>query len=316
MKKVLRMVMLLMCFCVGCTKAGNEVADTSENTNTESVTESEIESTDSVIETETADIDSLIGSELPLSHYNYSISGAMLSENITDYMVEDREQFRIWTQEELFYAGVLQKGGAEVGIGVIPVEFHTERMKYKALKLDNGIYIVDTYGGLEILREGEGVHLSAETMLKICGRRTELGFVDALGTGTPQLRIAGYDSGTGYCREGVFVFDMENMCFVEFEDSEKYIMEAYRECAESYIADGGVLKERYKFYLTDRTWNVFNGGRPWMENDEFFYHEVSVKYSMGEPVGREEEEQICRIKVIYEYSPEQNMFCVARVETM
>lgn len=355
MRKNVIIMLALLCLCAGCAKtnpaeldttglsqddttaaesSAEEEGSTAEEGSTEeegstaeessaeaesSTAEESSAAAESETETESVDIEELMASKIPLSHYRYSIyDKGILKGDITEYEVSDEELFKVWDQDGLFMAEICKAEAAEEGIGLVPVELHVDKMKFKALKLDNGIYIVDSSGSFEIWKDEKCVRLSAGTVMKLCSGWTDVFFYDITKTGTPQLCIAAYyRGGLDEARGGVFVFDMENMRFIEYEDSEPYVMKAYKEIVEAYVAEGRELKEGYKFCLSDGVWDPIIVSRNEQDGELQLRQNMGVKYSFRNMNGGYHydptEKIMCSIDVFYEYSPERDMFCVSEV---
>lgn len=298
-------------------------ADNSENqsekksdTQSESVTK--IDEKDGETDAE-AEIDALIGSGLPLKNYHYYISDPVIKFDIEDYVVEDENEFAVWNEDDLFRVSVVQEKYSD-GMSVVPVEIHNENSKYKALRFDDDLYLVDLNGGIEIWKDGKGIALAAECNLGLFHNgRTELSVVDALGNGEKQLKISTYDSGTGYIRQGMIIFDIENMSFVEYEKSDDYFMTALREAVQQYVDDGGEIKDGYKFYLSDSNRNYTGGFRSETEFDideDYMYQTLRVDYLSKKSEERSSDTYLCTLKAVYRYDSDKNMFVVDHVEQM
>lgn len=260
----------------------------------------------------------LLGDSIPLAHTDVELVYEDVPDLvIEDYVVEDENEFTEWDEENIRQMKMRcerypQMSGFEI------VEIHNEDGNYKAVGMDNGVYVVENDFEFEIWKNGKKIIMKDNCgMSFILGdSATNIWLYDVKGKGTPQLLIWALAGGTGEARCNTWIFDMEDWAFIEVENSDEQIMDAYRSIAESYISDDGEIKEGCKFYLTDNRWNYISGFRPWMGLDTDRYcQELSVVYTDVKFHQNWSQEKVGSIYVYYEYNSEKNMMCVTEVKT-
>lgn len=308
---------MLICLLSGCMRDSvSNFNQASEQENTETVTEDVFETGDTA--DMTFDISELLGDSIPLEHtYVELVYEDVPGLVIEDYVVEDENEFTEWDEE--FIRQMKRKceqypqmSGFEI------VEIHNEAGSYKAMRIDDSVYVVEVGFEFEIWKEGKKIIMKNDSGMSFTlgGSATDIWFYDVEGKGTPQLIIWALAGGSGEARCNTWIFDMEDWKFMEVENSDEYIMDAYRNVAESYIAGNGEIKENCKFYLTDNVWNYISGFRPWKGMDmDRYCQELSVTYMPAKENMTWSQERVGKIYIYYEYNSEKNMMCVTEVKT-
>lgn len=248
-------------------------------------------------------------------HIEYDQSGVDYSQ----YVIEDEEDFTKWNETDLqyvrwFYGEVLKQYGLTP---FMPIELEVQEkftVRYRALRTEDGLYLFEHDGGMEIWKDGKGVTIYCGILYSDFTSHEEFWLQDVIGSGEEQFILKKYDSGTGFYMSYIWVVDLKNMEIIEYEPSDAYFTAAMESFIKLYSLEEANLIAGYDFYLSDKIWNVYTGLRYEFTEEEKLRQEMCILYSDRRPSEISAEEMKAAITVIYRYDEEERRFVVDRYE--
>lgn len=230
------------------------------------------------------------------------ITSYELDYNIIECICDDKEQFRVWTEEGLRQVDFIYTDGVEL----IPIEVHHENYKYAGIYIEPDTIVFFTSGSMVVYRDGRAVDITAHVPINLNNKGADLAVYHALGISGIQICISAYSTGSGYCKWNTIVFDVDSMQVIEVEKNDERIVETVKQYLLSEIGQSIEIKEGYGFYLSDSFNDALIGFRPQVEGQEKLSRRLSVFYSPKALTESLSVYRICYVNIDYEYSPKEN----------
>lgn len=198
-----------------------------------------------------------------------------------------------------------------------PIELEVQgkfTVRYRALRTEDGLYIFEHDGGMEIWKDEKGLTIYCGRLYSDFTNHEEFWLQDVTGSGKEQFILKKYDSGTGFYLSYIWVVDLENMEIITYESGDAYFAAALESFIKVYSMEKDNLKEGYDFYLSDKVWNSFTGLRSWITGEEELRQQMCVLYSDHSPSQVSSTEDKATITVTYRYDENEGRFVVDRYE--